>query len=265
MLCRCAPGVVGVAPGSMAVPQKLYQSQLQRPLPAPMAPAEAQIEKGLARVEQRRQQPTGRDLAYVGFLNTLASCGILDRLPLDAAGVLQVCVPFCGGCSEVPLLLPFLKDGFVGLGRPAKGICMLGVDLEPSEIWWSTFREWSRRCLGPQVMLDFEAKDLCAEKLPPTGLILGIHPGPDLSPSHVNGPWRHVVTNILSSLAPGGRCVFACFYKHEVEGVKMICAGVGARVSVMENPFYLVSPMPTYTDHLGVTATPLRYIVVIDP
>lgn len=222
------------------------------------------VAEGLVRVEKRLANPTSRDAAYASFLRALDAWGYLDDLPLDASGTLRVNAPFSGGFSEAPLLMPFLAAKYL---RHAGGACtsvsVLATDLEASN-WWPTFREWTRRTQGPCARLDFAPWDLLARPLPPAALTLGVHPGPDLAP-WLQGPWQQIIRNVLTSRARGGRCIFASFYEHEVNGIGAVCQEVGARMEVRDNPYYLQDPTRYYEDHLGVKATPLRFITIIDP
>jgi len=218
----------------------------------------------LARVELRQKEPTGRDHAYMGFLNALASWGYLDDLPLDSSGALHVNVPHSGGFSEAPLLLPFLARKVLCPGRGAHGLVFHCSDLEPNKLWWATFTEWAKRTQDPRVRLEFSQVDLVSSRLQPAGLTLAVHPGPDLSPRAL-GPWRYILENVIRSCAPGGLCIFASFYEHEVQGVQMVCEALGVPVEVRVNPYYEADPMPYYIDSLGVKAHPLRYITIAKP
>lgn len=225
------------------------------------ASTQALIPEGLAKLEQRRLNPTGRDTAYAAFLDALVAWGLLDRLPVDHRGVLRVNAPFCGAFSEVPLLLPFLSRRFVGEGRAA-GLEVYGCDLEPQGVIWATMTEWARRAHDSKVRLQLEQCDLQAQGLPPAGLVIAIHPGPYINPVDP-GPWLQIISNVLRSCICGGRCIFACFFVEEAEAVKMICERLGVHAEVAESPYYQVDPLPLYTDYRGVAATPLRYAVVI--
>eukprot|EP00928_Gymnodinium_smaydae_P040071 TRINITY_DN27240_c0_g1_i1.p1 TRINITY_DN27240_c0_g1~~TRINITY_DN27240_c0_g1_i1.p1 ORF type:complete len:345 (+),score=28.31 TRINITY_DN27240_c0_g1_i1:59-1036(+) len=261
-----------------------YHQALVQPTPCPVALPRAQavyhtrtcdqtgeyIREGLRRVEKRRQEPNGRDYAYASFLKTIASAGVFDHLPLDSAGILHINVPHCGAFSEAPILLPFLAARMLEPAGPAKGVRVSCSDLEASSIWWETFKEWTKRTQDARICLEFHQRDLVASALPAAGLTLAIHPGPDLAPHLVSqgrsgNPWRQILENILRSRAPGGQCIFASFYDHEVEGIRTVCSGLGCRVQVAENPYYQTDPMPSYTDHCGVSAHPLRYITIVDP
>merc|ERR1712151_1003346 len=118
--------------------------------------------------------------------------------------------------------------------------------------------------MDPRVHLEFLQKDLVTSALPPAGLILAVHPGPDLSPRNL-GPWRYILENVLNSYARGGRCIFASFYEHEVQGIQMICEALDASVEMRMNPYYQTDPMPYYIDYAGVKAHPLRYLTIASP
>merc|ERR1711957_573106 len=117
-----------------------------------------------------------------------------------------------------------------------------------------SFKEWTRRTQDPRVQLEFEQRDLAGPRLPPAGLILGVHPGPNLAPDlvipgHVKSqgnPWRQILENVLGSRAVGGRCIFASFYEHEVEGIRTVRQANGAQVKVCENSYYQTDPMPNF-------------------
>ena len=46
-------------------------------------------------VRKQREAPDQRDQAYRCFIESLAAWGVLEGLPLDHNGVLQVATPFC--------------------------------------------------------------------------------------------------------------------------------------------------------------------------
>merc|ERR1712110_890455 len=125
-----------------------------------------------------------------------------EGLPLDKSHVLHVSVPFCGGFSEVPLLLPTLRNHFLQKDR-ARTVRIFGCDLDLNRFspWWATFMEWRQREMDPMIELYLDERDLEAFTLPPAALIIGVHPGPDLEEKC----WNRILQNILRSLLPGGR------------------------------------------------------------
>mmetsp|Transcript_31018 Transcript_31018/g.68529 ORF Transcript_31018/g.68529 Transcript_31018/m.68529 type:complete len:295 (-) Transcript_31018:10-894(-) len=249
---RCAvPMMAKSAPQAGWQPQscELSEAVVQQHLP-----------EGLARVEQRRLAPTGRDNAYIGFLQAISSWGLLASLPLGSDGALHVNVPFCGGFSEGPLLMPCLVEKLPILR--ATSVTLRGSDLEASQLWWATQKEWVRRCLGSRARLEFSTKDLVKDPLPSAGLTLAVHPGPKIEHEGTGGVWHQIVANVLQSRAPGGRCIFATFFIEEARALQRICQWCGVSTEVHENPYYGTRPLPTYIDERGVEATPLRYVLV---
>lgn len=150
------------------------------------------------------------------------------------------------------MLLPFLKECFLGHNHGAAGITVFGCDLEPQPGWWPTMQEWVSRNLGPSVQLSFAEQDLAQASLPPAGLILAVHPRATLF-----GPWYSILGNVLASRLPGARCVIATFFEVEALAVQEICRSLGARVDIRENPYYAGRPRSD-------EGTALRYAVLVE-
>mmetsp|Transcript_25755 Transcript_25755/g.47069 ORF Transcript_25755/g.47069 Transcript_25755/m.47069 type:complete len:279 (-) Transcript_25755:3-839(-) len=229
--------------------RELTEAEIQQHLP-----------EGLARLEQRRLAPTGRDNAYIGFLQAISSWGWLNNLPLGPDGALHVNVPFCGGFSEAPLLVPCLAGKLPQLR--ATSMVIRGSDLEASQLWWATQQEWVRRSMGAVARLEFATSDLVKDTLPSAGLTLAVHPGPKIEHEATGGIWHQIIANVLRSRAAGGRCIFTTFFIEEARALQRICQWCGVPTQVQENPYYHIRPLPTYIDHAGVEATPLRYILL---
>lgn len=219
--------------------------------------SEELLTEGLARIEQRRRRPNERDRAYLSLLKAMIDWELLDSLPLDHGGRLQVSAPFCGGFSETPLLLPFLAQRFLGHSG-STSLSIFACDLEEQPVWWTVFQEWAARSLPPNVELQFGRQDLEHQALPPSGLIIAVHPRATLF-----GPWYNILANVLHACLPGSICIIATFFDCEAQAVTRICQSLGVSVEVRQNPFYEVEPMPTFVDECGVEATPLRYVVIV--
>jgi len=212
------------------------------------------LQSTIAWAEKCLREPDARGKAYLAFLHALGDWGLLEGLPLDSSGVLQVGLPFCGGCSEAPLLLSFLAERFLPFA--GEGIFVRGcdVDADPAAYWWPAWEEWAAHVLGPRgLRLEVQQQDLAQALLPNApGLILGVHPlvtGVD-----GEGPWRSILANVLASRAPGGRCIFATFYRSEAEKVQSMCQDLGVRCEIRESPHYASTPERTVATHLRFAA-----------
>jgi len=232
-----------------ALPPASAQVLQAPPQAAPQASGAAVLDSTVRWVERRRASPDHRDKAYGAFLQALADWGVLERLPTDSAGALQVSVPFCQELFEAPLLLPFLRRRLLERGG-ASGISAFGCDVEPQPFWWPAWEAWAAHALGPEVRLELRQRDLAMEPLPPAGLILAVHPEVTKG-----GPWQSILSNVLQSRVAGGQCVFATFYSMEAQETVKLCQGLGARCEVRENPYYAGQP-----DGVG---TFLRFAVIV--
>lgn len=210
-------------------------------------------------VARRLACPDERDGAYQAFLEAIASWGLLANLPLDSQGVLQVRLPFCGACTEAPLLFPFLARRCRAPHGPARGIAVHGADVDgtPARYWWPTWREWADHTLGPNFTIEVEQKDLAVQLMPAdAGLILGVHPLVCGVGDECAAIWHRILANVLATRAPGAMCIFATFYRMEAERVQSVCAELGAASDILENPFYAGVPERRLATHL-------RFAVVV--
>uniref|UniRef100_A0A7S4VP40 Uncharacterized protein n=1 Tax=Alexandrium monilatum TaxID=311494 RepID=A0A7S4VP40_9DINO len=220
---------------------------------APAADAAAldlQLKGTLALVEHRRAEPALRERAYQALLEALAARGAFDGLPVDGAGCLDLALPFCGSCSEAPLLLSFLAERLLDGRGPASSIRAAGCDSdgEVLEAYGRRWEAWTAHALGPRVRLELRHRDLAAEALPAAGLILGVHPL--VSGVGAEAVWRRILANVLQARVPGGRCIFATFYDHEAQKVQRMCLELGSQSEIVENPFYQGYPRKAEGTHL---------------
>ena len=67
----------------------------------------------------------------------------------------------------------------------------------------------------------FTFQDLVKESQAAAGLILAAHPEVTNG-----GPWWPILRHVLQSRLPGGRCVFATFYRQEAEADSSLMSGI---------------------------------------
>jgi len=217
--------IAAYEPSAFAIPRPLAAQQgASLPLPG-------RAVVGLSDTPSNIAEP------YLAMLQLLLGRG-LEQVPVDPSGILQVSMPFCATLPELSVLMKFLQERVLSLPS-VKGIHILGTDVNDrsSDLWGMKESFVAQTC--PGFRLKFKQSDLSKEALPQAGLTLGVHP----EAAH-GGVWNEIITNIVRSVAPGGVCVFACFFQQEAEAVVKMCANVGARAEVMDNPYYLTHPMP---------------------
>lgn len=203
-------------------------------------------------VKKQRTSPDQRDQAYRCWIQSLAAWGVLENLPLDAQGTLQVTAPFCHDFFEAPHLLPFLASQILDRGR-ARRIQVQGCDVRPQDFWWAAWEKWTEHEFSGRITLQLRQQDLVQEPQPLAGLILAAHPEVTNG-----GPWLPILRHVLSSRSPKGRCVFATFYRQEAEACVQICHAQRVMAEIRENPFYAGRP----ADEVG---TFHRYAVIVAP
>eukprot|EP00434_Breviolum_minutum_P026090 symbB.v1.2.023066.t1/scaffold2086.1/size90009/3 len=185
-------------------------------------------------VKKQRESPDQRDQAYCCFIESLAAWGILDSLPLDANGTLQVTAPFCHDFFEVGEILVRSK---VPETCKAQRIEVKGCDVRPQEFWWPAWEKWTEHHFSGRIALQLRQQDLVKETQGPAGLILAAHPEVTNG-----GPWIAILRHVLQSRVKGGRCVFATFYRQEAEACVQICSMQQVFAEIRENPFYAGRP-----------------------
>ncbi|CAK9078702.1 unnamed protein product [Durusdinium trenchii] len=163
--------------------------------------------------------------------------GVLEALPLDHRGALQVSAPFChdffedrGRTERAPHLLPFLKSQILEKGKATR-IEVEGCDVRPQEFWWSAWEKWTEHEFAGRIQLHLQQQDLVQSAQRPAGLILAAHPEVTNG-----GPWLPILRHVLASRAKGGRCVFATFYRQEAEACVQICRMEKVQAEIRENP-----------------------------
>lgn len=221
------------------------------PKSAPDLPRELLVAFDL--VKKQRTSPDQRDQAYRCWIQSLAAWGVLENLPLDAQGTLQVTAPFCHDFFEAPHLLPFLASQILDRGR-ARRIEVQGCDVRPQDFWWGAWEKWTEHEFSGRITLQLRQQDLVQGPQPLAGLILAAHPEVTNG-----GPWLPILRHVLSSRrSPNGRCVFATFYRQEAEACVQICQAQQVMAEIRENPFYAGRP----ADEVG---TFHRYAVIVAP
>lgn len=203
-------------------------------------------------VQKQRAEPDQRDQAYQCWIQALAAWGVLEALPLDHRGALQVSAPFCHDFFEAPHLLPFLKSQILEKGKATR-IEVEGCDVRPQEFWWSAWEKWTEHEFAGRIQLHLQQQDLVQSAQRPAGLILAAHPEVTNG-----GPWLPILRHVLASRAKGGRCVFATFYRQEAEACVQICRMEKVQAEIRENPFYAGRP----ADEVG---TFHRFAVLLEP
>lgn len=215
-------------------------------------------------VKEAATRPTGREKAYIAFLSAIADWGLLKALPTELLGggagpLVRVSLPFCGALSEAPMLLPFLLNQVRTLISEKTQLHVHACDIDdrPSSYWWPAWQDWTAYTLGDACSLKCQLQDLAEENLPSSafGLVLGIHPL--VSGVACDIPWCKILSNVLRSCKPGGRCIFATFYLFEAEKVQRICKELGVATHICENPYYVGVPR-------SQAGTDLRFIVIAD-
>ncbi|CAJ1393318.1 unnamed protein product [Effrenium voratum] len=182
---------------------------------------------------------------YSAMLDFLLQQGWLQGLPLDLRKLLLVSVPFCGGFMECPALPQFLTEKWLPASQAA-GASILGTDERSVGAWAAKERFVARKF--PKLALQLRAADLMALQLPKCSVSLGVHP------EATRKGWAEIISNVVSSLLPGGVCVFATYFDIEAAEVRKVAASKGLRLETFENPYYQARPMP---------ASPsMRYILV---
>eukprot|EP00933_Yihiella_yeosuensis_P061559 TRINITY_DN6438_c0_g5_i1.p1 TRINITY_DN6438_c0_g5~~TRINITY_DN6438_c0_g5_i1.p1 ORF type:complete len:402 (-),score=80.67 TRINITY_DN6438_c0_g5_i1:132-1337(-) len=212
-----------------------------------------------------------RRFAYEAFLKDIDRWGLLDGLPLNAEGKLHICLPFCGSLGETFVLLPYLAQKLLtdAPGAPTE-LTVMGteIDSHPESFWWPAWKAWTKHepQLRGRVSLDFRRQDLSVETPPPpaAGLMLGVHPellkaiamtqnlpdgGMDVQVKE-SSLWHDIIANCLKGCAPGGRCIFATFFRAEAFAAKSILASFGLDAVIQENTHYTGIPTETPDTHL---------------
>lgn len=193
-------------------------------------------------------------LPYEAMLECLSARGWLDDLPLDAQGILRLALPFCGSVQELPVLVEFLGEHFVG--RPGiNGVHIFGSDVQNWDLkggYWRQKEKWAGRKYKGALQLQFRPVDLTREAHPNSALTFGIHP----ECTAPNSPWPQILTNIIQNTS--GVCMIACFKEGEMEVVCDICQKAGAACEVIENPHWQRNPVPP-----GTQPPFLRFLVLV--
>eukprot|EP00811_Abedinium_folium_P033942 NODE_6869_length_1630_cov_6.937458.p1 GENE.NODE_6869_length_1630_cov_6.937458~~NODE_6869_length_1630_cov_6.937458.p1 ORF type:complete len:406 (-),score=132.15 NODE_6869_length_1630_cov_6.937458:300-1517(-) len=188
---------------------------------------------------------------YEGLLRVLSEHGYTKhRFPLDAAGRLHVCVPFCGGFWEYGLLGMHLESHLPLLG--ATGADVIATDIaDRYSIRWAIAERW---CVGdhPQIRVRTCVRDLAIDPLPEVGLCIAMHPEVTKG-----GIWFQIIGSLIKSTRRGV-CAIATFFEHEM---KTVCNMVemygskGTSFEVLDNPYYDV--------HAPSKSPELRFIILV--
>lgn len=225
------------APGVPGAPGMPGQAGMRPGMPAPMGganpPSVPKVDLARARIKREAENPDDRIQAYKAFLELLKSTGVLKRLPTDPQGRLRVGAPFCHDFFDAPYLIPFLVDNCLYPNGNAQSMYVFGADLHAQHTWWAAWKEWFEAEYEGRVTSYFAPGDLAANCLPPSDLIVGIHP----EPTH-GGNWPTIIRNMIQSRSERGVIAFATFYHHEAEELVKMCQACGVEPQVLENPFH---------------------------
>jgi len=244
-MSRTAVGLpISAAPGRL--PSQMPSQQPRRAHDA------AALSLAVGYISQKREPPEHM-LAYRAVLEALVSWDLVRGLPLCADGTLRVNVPFCHSFHEAPDLFQWLADQRLAESSGARGIALAGCDLEPQDMWWRAWEAWAQHSFPQKISAQLQQQDLSQVGQPPGGLVLACHPEVTRG-----GVWNSIMANVLSSVLPGGTCVFTTFYKSEAEAALQHCRSRSPRSEIRENPFYAGRVE-------GELYTHYRYIVICKP
>eukprot|EP00928_Gymnodinium_smaydae_P070776 TRINITY_DN54547_c0_g1_i1.p1 TRINITY_DN54547_c0_g1~~TRINITY_DN54547_c0_g1_i1.p1 ORF type:complete len:350 (-),score=72.57 TRINITY_DN54547_c0_g1_i1:200-1177(-) len=172
-------------------------------------------------------------VAYGKLLQLLHSDGFFSDLQADGQGDLRIAVPFCGSCSEIPLLAQFVQQNVLQGRTDVRRVVLHCTDVEMQGAEYA-----KSQITDPRFVVELRISDLSKEQLPPASCVIGLHP----QPIGVGGRahtemWERIIANVLAS---SPRCVFTTWMNIERDEILRMCKMNGRPATSRRNPAPLV-------------------------